>query len=228
MDIFLWDNKQIDILKLPVVPESIEVQSPQKIETFEALGQGELKIIGIKGTLKLTLESFFPVKDYPFLRDRSMKGMEYVEKIERWRDTRTPLIILIDDMKLTFFCVIENASYSIQDGSGDVYYKLDIEQYKTPMIKKLETQTKITTSEQNQGKPQPSNEVDYLENAYGIVTAESGLNVRSGNGIGYDKIGVLSYNEKIRLYRLEEDGKWWHIYYNNGSGHVSADYVRRI
>lgn len=227
MDIYLYDNKNKDFIKFPVVPESISIDSIQKMETFESLGQGDLKILGLMGNRKFDLNSFFPVNDYPFLKDRTFRGMEYINKIENWRLTREPLIILISDLNINFKCVIENLTYTIQDGSGDIYYKLSIEEYKVPVIKKTTVQqTKIVTSPQNQNVSQPSTTIDYLENSYGIVTAPSGLNVRTGNGIGYEKLGTLSYNEKVKLFRLE--GDWWHIYYPPHGGHVSAEWIRRI
>lgn len=228
MDIFIYDNKSVEFIKLPVTPETITIESPQKIETFDAIGQGELKIIGIKGTRKLILSSFFPVKEYPFLKDRTYKGMQYVEKIERWRDLRVPLIILIPDMLQTFFVVIETASYSIQDGSGDIYYEISIEEYKTPILRKISQNQSITTVEQNQGKTEPSPNVDYLQNAYGEITANSGLNLRSGAGTNYSIVTALPKGEKLKLLKLEDGGKWWNVQYNGQSVYVSADYIRRV
>jgi len=225
MDIFLYNKSKSEFIKFPVVPQKVEVQSPQKIETFESLGQGDLKIIGLKGNRSFSLESFFPSKDYHFLRDRSHKGMEYVDLIEKWRGTRDPLNIIISELKINFACVIENFTNAIQDGSGDIYYKLEIEEYKVPSIKKLAT-TKITTVALKKGQTQPSKTVTVNKSTYGIVTAKGGVNVRSGAGIGYSKLGLAAYNTKVKLYRLE--GKWWQIYYGNHGGYISAEFIKKV
>lgn len=221
MEIFMYDVKKQESIQIPVIPQSIEVQSPQKIESFETLGQGDLKLIGVKGNRTLTLSSFFPVNDYPFAKITNMKGMQYVEKIESWRAQRNPLNILITNLNINFKCVVDSFSYSIQDGSGDIYYNINIEEFKTPVFKKITPdKKKITTS--------PSKTVTPLASTYGIVTAKDGLNVRSGNGTNYPIIGTLAYNQKVKLFRLEDSGKWWHIYYGNHGGRVSSEWIRRV
>ena len=226
MDIYLYNITKSEFIKFPVIPKTIEVQSPQKIETFESLGQGDLKIIGLKGNRSFTLESFFPSKDYPFLHDRTYKGMEYADKIEKWRATREPMVVIISELKVNFNCVIENFKPGIQDGSGDIYYSLDIEEAKIPQIKKVATATKITTVALKKGQTQPSKTVTVNKNTYGLVTAKSGLIVRSGGGVGYSKLGTLTYNSKVKLFRLE--GKWWQIYYGNKGGYVSSEFIKKV
>ena len=213
MDIFLYGSTGGNII-FPVIPQKIEVQSPQKIETFESLGQGDLKIIGLKGNRTFALESFFPVNDYPFLKDRTYKGMEYVDIIERWRSTKQPLTVAISDLKINFKCVIENFNYAIQDGSGDIYYKLDIEEYKTPLI--IKTSTKIVTTVP----------VKFSNNAYGIVINKKGASVMSGPGLNYTKVGALTYGTKIKVWRVE--GEWLHIYFGKQAGHIKTNLVKRV
>ena len=226
MDIYLYNITKSEFIKFPVIPKTIEVQSPQKIDTFETLGQGDLKIIGLKGNRSFSLESFFPSKDYPFLHDRTYKGMEYVDKIEKWRATRQPMVIIISELKVNFNCVIENFKPGIQDGSGDIYYTLDIEEAKIPQIKKVAKTTKITTVPLKKGQTQPSTTTTFNKSTYGIVTAKGGVNVRSGGGIGYSKLGLLTYNSKVKLLRLE--GKWWSVYYGNHGGYISAEFIKKV
>ncbi len=221
MDIFLYDNNKQDFIKFPVIPKEININSKQKIENFETITYGDLKLIGLKGNRKLSLDSFFPKTHYGFSKDRKLEGMQYVDKIEKWRETRTPLVLLISDLNINFKCVIDNLDYSIKDGTGDIYYKMSIEEFKVPTIK---TQTNPSSKKPvTVSKP----EVVVNKSTYGIVTADV-LNVRSGNGINYSIIGSLKKNTKVKLFRLEGGGKWWHIYFGNKGGHVSAQYIRRI
>lgn len=224
-DIFLNDGKG-DAMVFPVVPKKIEIQSPQKIETFESLGQGDLKIISLKGNRKLSLESFFPLNYYPFARDRSYKGMEYVNKIEQWRDTREPLTIALSGLEVIFKCVIENFSYAIQDGSGDIYYNLDIEEYKIPVIKKVTSATKIVTVQLKPGQTQPPKVVDFNKSTYGIVQNKNGSIVRTGKGKNYAKIDTLKFGTKVKLLKLENG--WWHIIYNNKNAYISSASIKKV
>ncbi|WP_290060640.1 N-acetylmuramoyl-L-alanine amidase [Paraclostridium bifermentans] len=57
----------------------------------------------------------------------------------------------------------------------------------------------------------------------GVVTATS-LNVRSGYGSGYSKIGTLSNGAKVEI--VESKNGWHKIKYNGGYGYVSGDYIK--
>ena len=57
----------------------------------------------------------------------------------------------------------------------------------------------------------------------GVVTATS-LNVRSGYGTSYSKIGSLSKGSKVEI--VESKNGWYKIKYNNGYGYVSSEFVK--
>ena len=46
-------------------------------------------LIGSPKLKSISISSFFPIRDYPYLRDKSMKGWEYVYKIDTWIDLET-------------------------------------------------------------------------------------------------------------------------------------------
>ena len=56
----------------------------------------------------------------------------------------------------------------------------------------------------------------------GTVKASS-LNVRSGPGTGYSRIGSLANGATVTI--LGASGGWYQISYNGGTGYVSADYI---
>lgn len=219
MDIFLYNKPKGDFIKFPIIPLEIGTTRTQDIETFKTLTKGNIKLIGDVQERELTIDSFFPTKDYAFSKDNKYKGMEYIKKIETWRDTKEPMYVVISDLDIAMECVISELSYKIQDGSGDIYYTLNIQESKRPQVKKTETKKQtIKTTKQEVVKTLPS--------SYGIVTAYV-LNVRSGNGTNYQVIGTLTQGTKVKLYRLESNGKWWHIYFGNHGGHVASQYIKR-
>lgn len=57
----------------------------------------------------------------------------------------------------------------------------------------------------------------------GTVTCSS-LNVRSGVGTSYRKIGSLSYNQKVTI--VSTVNGWYKIKYGSGYGYVSVDYIK--
>ena len=67
-----------------------------------------------------------------------------------------------------------------------------------------------------------SGDGDGGEQTTGIVTADA-LNVRSGAGTGYSRLGLLYSGNSVTI--LGSSNGWYKISYRNGVGYVSAEYV---
>lgn len=130
MEIFLSINNREQVIKLPVTPNVFNVKSPWGNNKFETINQGEIKIIGQKGLRSLSIQSFFPVKDYSFIQDKTYIGWEYVDIIEKWRERRVPVRLVITDTPINLAVTIDEFDYGTQDGTGDIYYTLTLSEYK--------------------------------------------------------------------------------------------------
>jgi len=130
LDIFLSINNREQVIKLPVVPPQFRISTGMKNQVYETISQGEIKLIGLPALSGVAMESFFPVKDYSFVRDRTYSGWEYVEIIEAWKARRIPIRIIITETPINMAVSIERFDYGIQDGSGDVYYTLELSEFK--------------------------------------------------------------------------------------------------
>lgn len=128
MDIFLSVNNRADILKIPVLPAQFTITKPQGLQTFETISTGELQLIGAPKLKGISIESFFPVRDYPYLRDRSMKGQEYVYKIDTWIQQKLPIRLIITDTPINMVVAVKNFEYTIKT-DGDLWYTLELEQF---------------------------------------------------------------------------------------------------
>ena len=73
-----------------------------------------------------------------------------------------------------------------------------------------------------QSKPDVKPEEPIVKNT-GVVNATT-LNVRSGYGANYSKIGTLTNGTKVEI--VENQNGWYKIKYNGGYGYVSGDYVK--
>ncbi|UPW82723.1 hypothetical protein [Lysinibacillus sp. Ag94] len=130
MDIFLSTMDRKQIIQLPIVPSEFKIPSPVNNETFTTINQGDIKAIGRRGLKSLPIETFFPSKVYPFSRDTTYFGWEYVEIIESWIDKRFPIRVVISGTPINVLMTIDNFEYGLQDGSGDVYYSLALSEFK--------------------------------------------------------------------------------------------------
>lgn len=129
MDAFLSTNNRQQVICLPVLPAEFTVIKPQKNEVFETVTQGELKLIGVPGLKGITINSFFPVRDYPFLRDRTYKGFEYIYIIDKWIETKYPIRLIITETPINMVCCVDDFQYTIRR-DGDLYYSLVLAQFK--------------------------------------------------------------------------------------------------
>lgn len=135
MDIFLSINNREQVIQLPIVPKEFKIPSAQKHETFETINQGDIKLIGPDALKELTIDAFFPSKEYPFNRSNQYMGWEYVELIESWRKRKIPMRIVITGTPINIAILIDEFEYGEQDGSGDVYYSMKLSEYKLIYLK---------------------------------------------------------------------------------------------
>ena len=99
IETFVSINNNEDIIQLPVPLEEYSIDSPFANQKVNGLHQN-LNMIGLRDLKTVNFASFFPIRDFPFLQNRSMWGMEYVDKIEQWRDRRIPIrLIIVDNNK---------------------------------------------------------------------------------------------------------------------------------
>jgi len=130
LDIFLSINNREQVIKLPVVPAQFKVSTGMNNQVYETITQGEIKLIGLSALSSITLESFFPAKDYPFLRSEAYSGWEYAGIIEAWKARRVPIRIIITETPINMAVTIEKFEYGVQDGSQDIYYTLELSEFK--------------------------------------------------------------------------------------------------
>jgi hypothetical protein len=134
IQIFLSINNNEEVMQLPVPPPDYYVSSPWKNEQVEGLQQ-VLNVPGIKGLRTIEIKSFFPAEghNYPFLQNRSKWGMAYVDTIERWRQRKLPIRLIIVDSRtgkknLNLPVTIDNLDHGVKQ-DGDIEFTLQITEF---------------------------------------------------------------------------------------------------
>lgn len=129
--VYLSINNNEEVLLLPVSPETYKVSSPWGNKKESGLRQ-ELNLIGLRGLRTVSVSSFFPARDYPFLLSRDMYGMEYVETIERWRDRRYPIRLVVVDSagekSLNMPVTIDTFEWEVEKNE-DIRYTLEMTEF---------------------------------------------------------------------------------------------------
>lgn len=216
LDICLSVNNNEEIIKIPVIPPKIMITSSQGTETFETSGYGFVRIIGSRDLQGISWESFFPVHDYPFVKDTSMRGQEYADKINSWRDRKLPIRLIITstgfaNLDINMACAVSQLdgdvgsngdyNYSIQLDEVDLLnYTLNDEEGLT-VAQYEEIIARLTAIEERLGNLENEMIYNYMDDnmpSWAKPTIQKLMDRGALNGTGDNELGLTI--EMIRLF----------------------------
>ena len=155
MEIYLGTDN--DKIRFPVVPSSIGVSRSNNIDTESVLKLGEVPIFN--GTSLKTIEfaSFFPNQEYSFCDYTGfMKPYEFSDKIQKWMYEGKPLRIIVTDSPTNMQCLIQQFDTVEQDGTRDLYFTLNLLEYKPIEVPNLSNNNQSNNSNNSQNISRPS------------------------------------------------------------------------
>lgn len=184
IEFWLSFNSGAEKLRLPVNPPTLSINSPFGNTDISISHFGEYTVIGERSAVDLSFDSFFP-------REYNASYCEYadfptpsecVRTIERWRNARKPLRLVVTGTDVNFPITIRDFSYEVQRAGspGDVYYSISLKEYRfldtsaTPkdVTKSAKTSDKKRPPVVNKGTPKPAQSYtvksgDTLSKAFG-------------------------------------------------------------
>ena len=147
MDYYLSFNNNAESLRLPVIPSAFEMNLPNQNTTVDITSIGEINLIGKAGLASITIESFFPAQQYSFcLYSDFPKPYECVLMLKRWKESGRPIRLIVTQSPINYAMAIESLTYSEVDGTGDVYFSLELKEYKFISTTKQTTTTSNGTT----------------------------------------------------------------------------------
>ena len=193
MEIYLGTDN--DKIRFPVVPPSIGVNRSNNIDTESVIKLGEVPIFN--GTSLKTIEftSFFPNQEYSFCDYTGfMKPYEFSEKIQKWMYEGKPLRIIVTDSPTNMQCLIQQFDTVEQDGTRDLYFTLNLLEYRPIEVPNLSSSNTSSNSNNTQNTSRP-NEVSTNSNnqqkTHKVVKGDTLYDIAKkyyGNGNLYPKI----------------------------------------
>lgn len=152
--------------RLPVNPETIEIQQDSDHQTETVIKVGEVVLPRLPKLKRIKFSSFWPRTWYPFLSSPDFFPPEwYIEKIQAWRDDKKVLQFIIDgpmrqniSVLIERFTVTEDAGYE-----GEPKYELSLIEYRhiAPKKVQIKTQTTKTASQSPAKRPAPPKPKTY-------------------------------------------------------------------
>ena len=193
MEIYLRTDD--DKIRFPVVPPSIGVNRNNNIDTESVIKFGEVPIFN--GTALKTIEftSFFPNQEYSFCDYTGfMKPYEFSEKIQKWMYEGKPLRVIVTDSPTNMQCLIQQFDTVEQDGTRDLYFTLNLLEYRPIEVPNLSSSNTSSNSNNTQNTSRPNdtnNSTTNTQKIHKVVKGDCLYNIAKkyyGNGNLYTKI----------------------------------------
>ncbi len=159
MEFWLSNNNKSESFQLPIPPKEFDVKQGNMNQTVNVENIGEVNIIGKGKLAAITVSSFFPAQMYPFCAYKDFPSpYKCVEMIEKWRKDTNPVRLIITKTDINLKCCIESFTYGENDGSGDVYYTIELKEYRdlnTPTESDSSQSSPDTSRKREQTKETP-------------------------------------------------------------------------
>ena len=191
MEMYLKKDDK-DIFRFPILPSAINVQDYAITNDSNITGLGDVTVFGGKGLRTIEISSFFPnpKKKYYFVSYTDYpKQYDCVNKIKKWMDKGEVLRFIVTGTEINFQVRITDFEYSEQDGTRDVYFTINLKEYRkikisstTPNKKKTDNKTRTDTKETSSKTKQKTYTVKSGDTLYDIAKKHY------GKGSDYKKI----------------------------------------
>ena len=191
MEMYLKKDDK-DIFRFPILPSAINVQDYAITNDSNITGLGDVTVFGGKGLRTIEISSFFPnpKRKYKFVNYNDYpKQYDCVSKIKKWMDKGEVLRFIVTGTEINFQVRITDFEYSEQDGTRDVYFTINLKEYRkikisstTPKKKKTDNKDRTDTKETDNKPKQKTYTVKSGDTLYDIAKKYY------GKGSDYKKI----------------------------------------
>lgn len=127
-------NNREEVIEVPVLPKMLEVKQSGKNSYHTLQEIGEITVINPSAPKEVTLSSFFPLHDAPYVTSETLKEpKKYVATIEKWWRTGKPIRLKTEGLAfpLNIPCSITGFTYKEVAGApGDIGYTLSLKEFK--------------------------------------------------------------------------------------------------
>ena len=119
---------------IPVIPKEITVNKPQNVQEFETVSLKKLAFIAPADLKEISWSSFFPCRDYSYVRGERLKALQYVYIIDKWIEQKLPIRLIItgldDDNPESIYMSSAVSDFNYKSGTdGDLYYDISFKEY---------------------------------------------------------------------------------------------------
>lgn len=132
-------------LTIPINPEKLSIKREADNTDLDIIGLGKVTRKGEPGLKKFSIESFFPAyNSYYYTGVKPRSCIEFIEEIWNTENTNNNVAKIISNglpIDINMYFVINSFEYDHKAGEEeDIYYNLEIKEYKPYGVKTVNTQ----------------------------------------------------------------------------------------
>ena len=192
----IWFKTKDKAIRLPVIPAEFERVIGADYETNNIIGLGDVATFNSNGLAQLSLSSFFPNKDYSFNEYSNVpKPYDMVSHFKDWKNKGTVVRVILTGTDINQEMYITNFAYGEKDGTGDVYYTMELLECRPitiPVINETSTNTQNTSRPtDNNNNNSNKNNTNNTQKTHKVVKGDSLWAIAQkhyGKGSDYPKI----------------------------------------
>ena len=152
----IWFKTKDKAIRLPVIPAEFERVIGADYETNNIIGLGDVATFSGNGLAQISFSSFFPNKEYSFNAYSNVpKPYDIAHIFKEWKNKGVVVRVILTGTDINQEMYITNFSYGEKDGTGDVYYSMDLLEYRPITIPTITENT--STNTQNTSRPTDNN-----------------------------------------------------------------------
>ncbi|MEC1940106.1 LysM peptidoglycan-binding domain-containing protein [Bacillus velezensis] len=150
-----WISQGKDRLRLPVLPEQIDISDTIQNDSVKVARFGEITFIDNPGAKEISFSSFFPKRHSPLSEYKGFPSPENaIARIDKWLKSKKPVQFLITGTKINLTCSIEAFSHSEgQKDIGDRDFEIKLKEYRTASPRKIKQKKKTKKKRPSKSAP---------------------------------------------------------------------------
>lgn len=189
----IWLKSENESIRLPVLPEEFEIEKSAEFDNKRIVKGKKIDIFNGVDLMTAPLESFFPKNTNATYCEYGgvLDPYSYVSTIEEWIEKGTILRYIVTGTNINISCRIKNFSYREQDGTGDVYYKISLQEHNEIKFTKVKEVSKKPSTENKGNRPSKPTSNDKQVRYYTVKKGDCLWNISKkyyGKGSDYNKI----------------------------------------
>jgi len=137
---FLSINGERETMRIPVLPEQIQVKKPNSVQSVNVVGLGEIIAFKDRPAVQISFSSFFPAKPILNMGITAVGDpIAYKDKMTDFECCKQPIHLIITGCNIDIYVAILDFQYYEKGGDvGTLYYTLSLKEWRVTHVRQID------------------------------------------------------------------------------------------